>query len=306
MALKNKMISIVIPVFNESANFARLYASLCAVMLQVEGYTFEVILVDDGSQDDSWDKILGLSIQDKRIRGLRFTRNFGTQSATSAGYDHAQGDAIITLDADMQHPPSLLPTMIQAWEEGCVVVCPRRVAWNDSFLKRATAWLHYYFLETYSGLEMPRNVNDFRLIDRQVLVLINSMSEQPRFLRGMLAWTGFKPKFINYESPQRLDGVTGYTWRKLFSLALDGVVGFTKFPLILSSYVAFITIIGSLGVGLWAWHTQNHEVFQRSFLLCCIGLQFYLLWLVGEYIARLNDAVRDRPLYVIDQHTRHG
>ncbi len=298
-----KMISIVIPVFNESENFSRLYASLCDVMAQEPRYNFEIILVDDGSRDSSWQKIIELSEHDARIRGLRFSRNFGTQSATSAGYNYAQGDAIITLDADLQHPPSLLPRMIEAWEQGAYVVCPRRISWNENILKRATAWLHYYFLNTYSGFEIPRNVNDFRLIDRQVLVLINSMSEQPRFLRGMLAWTGYKPTFINYESPQRVGGVTGYTWRKLFSLALDGVVGFTEFPLLLSGYIGFFITLVSCGVGVWAWVIHNAAIIQSSFIFFCVGLQFFLLWLVGEYIARLNDAVRNRPLYVIEQRT---
>jgi polyisoprenyl-phosphate glycosyltransferase len=302
--MEKKLISIVVPLLNEAGNIARLYSALHDVTEQLSRYDFEIILVDDGSTDDSWRAISQLAAQDFRIKGIRFTRNFGTQSATSAGYDYAHGDAIVTLDADLQHPPSLVPTMIHAWEQGCLVVCPRRVAWKESSIKRITAWLHYYFLETYSGFQIPRNVNDFRLIDRQVLLIINAMKEQPRFLRGMLAWIGFKPVFLEYESPERLVGVTGYTWKKLLSLAIDGVVGFTKMPLIASSYFGILLALFSIAIFGCTVFLHKPQLFIPAIFLMISAVQFLMLAIVGEYTARLNDAIRGRPLYVIEQTVR--
>lgn len=305
----NSCISIIIPVFNEEKNIPILYDELMEVIAQLkQKYTYELIFVNDGSYDNSWDIITTLLQQDKHIKAIKFSRNFGHQAALTAGYDYASGDAIISMDADMQDPPSLLIPMIKQWEDGADIVYARRVKRNDSFLKRITANWYYAFFSHISDITMPRNVGDFRLLDKKVLKYLQQCRECSRYLRGMVAWTGFKHAYIDFERPNRLAGQTGYTWKKMIRLATDGMTGFSFFPLKIAAYSGCIILFFGILLGLYLIIMKfiYHIVYSLStWLAVCIvmilGMQCLLLWLVGEYIGRIYDQTKGRPLYIIDE-----
>jgi polyisoprenyl-phosphate glycosyltransferase len=302
-------ISIVVPIYNEEENLPLLYSTVTEIMeAYSDRYTYELILVNDGSRDSSWSIISALAKNDPYIKALNFSRNFGHQMALTAGYDHASGDAIISIDADLQDPPSLIVEMLKAWHDGSSIVYARRINRQDSFLKKITALLYYRFLDYVSDVKIPRNVGDYRLIDKKVLQTIQGCREKARYLRGMVAWTGFKYTFIDFNRPNRHAGKTGYTWNKMFKLAFDGLTGFSLFPLKIAAFVG-IFVIGT-GTLMFGYITLDALLFGIDYPLfkwlvtiiyIFMGLQFILLWLIGEYIGRIHEQQKNRPLYVIDQ-----
>lgn len=304
-----KCISFIIPIYNEHANITILYNRLRDIMKrQLFAYESEYIFIDDGSIDDSWAAITAIAHNDVRIKALQFTRNFGHQAALTAGYTIAQGDALITLDADMQDPPELIVSMVKAWHSGYAIVYARRIMRTDSWLKKTTAYFFYYLLDHISDVHMPRNVGDFRLIDKHVQRVINACPERARYLRGMVAWTGFKHTFVDFERPDRIHGVTGYTWAKMFRLAFDGLTSFSLFPLKIAALVGgFVVCTGSLMFVYISCDTfffgKHYPLFKWlvTALYIFMGVQFFLLWLLGEYIGRMYDQIKDRPLYIIQQ-----
>ena len=315
-----KKISLVIPVYNEQENLHIMYNRLCTITTQLSDYEFEFICVNDGSRDASWRIIQELSFQDTRVKGVSFSRNFGVQMALTAGHDHAIGDAIITLDADLQDPPELIIDMIKAWQQGYYIVYAQRISRNDGFLKDITASLYYKLLNAVSDVPIPENVGDFRLIDKVVLKQINTCRERYRYWRGMVAWTGFKHTFVYFTRPERIAGQTGYTWFKLFKLAFDGITSFSMFPLKLAAYVGvFVIATGSCmflyitcDALLWG---ARYPLFKWlvTIIYIFMGVQFLLMWLLGEYIGRMHDEQKQRPLYIIQEKcgysllkTQHG
>lgn len=305
-----KLISIVLPIYNEHDNIPVIYQELTSVLSSLSSYSYELIFVNDGSRDASWQKILMLASADVHVKGICFSRNFGHQIALTAGYDKAAGDIIICLDADMQHPPSIIPDMIQKWEQGAHIVYARKLERNDTFLKRVTALAYYRFLDNISDVTIPRNVADFRLIDRKVLNYIQQSKEYARYLRGMIAWTGFSHDFVDFKCQERLNGQTGYTWKKMFKLAFDGITGFSTFPLkiagyagvfviltgmIMFSYITFDALLRHVHYPLFKWLVTIIYIFM--------GILFVLVWLLGEYIGRIYEQLRGRPLYIIADET---
>lgn len=300
-------ISIILPVFNEQENLPLIHRELTSITaLLCEKYDFELVFVNDGSVDQSWAILRKLSQKDPRVKAITFSRNFGHQIALTAGYDMATGDAIISMDTDMQDPPALILEMIEKWEQGAYIVYARRIDRKDSFLKRFTAKLYYQFLDLISDVKIPRNVGDFRLIDRQVLITLNQCREKSRYFRGMVAWTGFSHTFVDFVRPNRLAGTTGYTWKKMFRLAFDGVTSFSMFPLKLAAYVGVFVIV----TGCWMFlyiavdallHQVNYPLFKWlvTTIYIFMGVQFLLLWFVGEYIGRIHDQQKGRPLYIV-------
>ncbi len=304
-----KKLSIIVPIYNEEENIAVLYKTVTNILQQLSSsYEYELILVNDGSKDTSWSIIADLAQTDTHVRALDFSRNFGHQMALTAGYDYASGDAIITMDADLQDPPHLLFDMINAWEKGFSIVYARRANRIDSFLKKITALLYYKFLDSISDVKIPRNVGDFRLIDRKVLVTLKECREKARYLRGMVAWTGFKHTFIDFDRPNRLAGQTGYTWKKMFKLAFDGLTGFSLFPLKLAAYAGlFVITTGSMmftyiSIDALLFNTY-YPLFKwlTTIIYIFMGIQFLLLWLLGEYIGRIHEQQKNRPLYIVDE-----
>ncbi len=302
-----RLLSIILPIFNEEENIPLIYKELISVLdLLSAKYDYELIFVNDGSRDSSWLKLVELAHADPRVKAITFSRNFGHQMALTAGYDHASGDAIITMDADLQDPPKLLLPMIKKWEEGKQIVYARRIDRKDSFLKRITAKVYYQFLDVIADVKIPRNVGDFRLIDKKVLATLNRCREKSRYFRGMVAWTGFSHDFIDFARPNRQAGQTGYTWKKMFKLAFDGMTSFSMFPLRLAAYVGvFVILTGTLMLSyiifdalfrkvdypLFKWLTTVTYIFM--------GIQFILFWFLGEYIGRIHDQQKGRPLYIV-------
>jgi dolichol-phosphate mannosyltransferase len=304
-----KIISLIVPIYNEEHNILILNQELQRVITSFSNrYEWELIFVNDGSKDSSWSLIQHLQKKCAFIKGVCFSRNFGHQIALAAGYDLAEGDAIITLDADMQDPPSLIPKMIEAWEKGNYIVYARRVTRNDGFLKDTVAAIYYRLLYAISEVKIPRNVGDFRLIDKKVLKAITTSDEPSRYWRGLVAWTGFKHTFVNFKRNERLAGQPGYTWAKSFQLGFDGITGFSSFPLKLAAFMGFF-VIGT-GMFMLSYITWDAYFYQTRYPLfkwlttviyIFTGVQFLLTWLIGEYIGRMYMQQKGRPLYIIEK-----
>jgi len=302
-----KLISVILPIYNEEANIPVIYKELSTILELISAtYDYEIIFVNDGSRDHSWQKIKQLAHLNPRIKAITFSRNFGHQMALTAGYDLAQGNAIITMDADMQDPPHLILNMIKKWEEGIHIIYARRIDRKDSFLKRLTAQLYYKFLDLISDVKIPRNVGDFRLIDKTVLSTLNACREKARYFRGLVAWIGFSHAFVDFARPNRVAGRTGYTWKKMFRLAFDGMTSFSMFPLKVAAYIGiFVIATGSL---MFLYITAdalinrvNYPLFKWlvTIIYIFMGIQFLLLWFLGEYIGRIHDQQKKRPLYIV-------
>lgn len=304
-----KKVSFVIPVFNEEESIPFLYQKLQVIMHEYAAYyTFEVILVNDGSSDASWNIIKQLFVHDERVKGIAFSRNFGHQMALTAGYDKAKGDAIIAMDADLQHPPELVRNLLQKWEEGFFVVYARRTGRKDGFFKKITAFFYYKLLSMVSDIIIPRNVGDFRLIDKRVLKEIQKCRESARYLRGMVAWTGFNHTFIDFEIPKRMHGTPSYTWKKSLQLAFDGLANFSLFPLRIAAFMGII-VVGS-GSCMLAYISIDFFIYKVQYPLfkwlvtvmyIFMGVQFFLMWLLGEYIGRMYEQQKQRPLYIVKE-----
>lgn len=304
-----KLVSIVIPVYNEQENISILYKTVCELFQSLEqNYFFELIFVDDGSKDHSWPLLEALSQNDERIKVFSFSRNFGHQIALQAGYDHATGDAIISMDADMQHPPALIPALLKKWHEGSDIVYARKINRKDGFVKRKTASFFYKFINKISETTIPEHVSDFRLIDKKVLYVLRQCKERNRFWRGLVPWTGFSHSFIECDYFERHAGTPGYSWKKTIRLAWDGITSFSYAPLRISAYVGFLSLFFATLFGFYMtvktvfWGTSfGLSVWFAEILFFLIGGQFLVLWLLGEYIARIAEQQKGRPLYVVEK-----
>ncbi len=302
-----KTISIILPVYNEQENIPVIYNELLKVFNTLGSlYEYELIFVNDGSSDGSWQELETIAAGDARVRALSFSRNFGHQIALKAGYDIAVGDAIITMDTDMQHPPKLIPTMIQKWHEGFAIVYAKKVGRKDNFIKRNLAFWFYTLLDFISSVSMPHNVSDFRLIDKKVLSVLRRCKEQSPYLRGMVAWSGFKSTFVECHYTKRHRGTTGYTVAKMFKLAWDGATGFSTFPLKVAAYIGVLIIFVATVIGCaLVYSVVVHGTYFSlatwlvEALIYMVGVQFLMLWLLGEYIGRIHEQQKERPLYII-------
>ena len=271
-------------------------------------YDWELIVVDDGSVDESWSTICKLAEMDRRVKALRLSRNFGHQLALTAGLEASTGDVIVSLDSDLQDPPEVITDMVKEWEKGYQIVYARRLRRNDRFFKKITAVIYYKVLSDLSDVFIPRNVGDFRLIDRMVLDALSSMREKARYIRGMVAWVGYKYTFVDFDRPERIHGDTGYTWRRMIRLAMDGILNFSMVPLRLSMILGFIMIL--LGIPMLIYfigdmfiNDVRYPLFKWISVVTFIfmGLLFILIWILGEYIGRIYDESRNRPLYLVSE-----
>jgi len=288
-------------------NISVVYEELSHIFsTQLARYDYELLFVNDGSIDASWHEITTLAHKDSRVRGLCFSRNFGHQIALSAGYDHAKGDAVISMDTDMQHPPHLIVSIIEKWEQGADIVYVRSINRSDGVFKKVTAALYYQCLDAISEVKMPRHVADFRLIDKKVVQVLRQSREKYPYWRGMVAWSGFKQAFIDCEYSSRRSGKTGYTFKKMLKLAFDGMTGFSMFPLKIAAFVG-VFVIGS-GSLMFLYITCDallNKIYYPLFkwlvtiIYIFMGVQFLLMWLLGEYIGRIYEQEKGRPLYII-------
>jgi glycosyltransferase involved in cell wall biosynthesis len=299
-------ISIIAPIFNEQENIPELYRRVRDVMSSVHG-TWELVLVDDGSTDGSTDAIHALAQQDKHVRPVIFARNFGHQVAITAGWDYARGEAVIVMDADLQDPPEVIPDMVSKWHEGYeVVYAVRAEREGESWFKKTTASLFYRIVRRITDVNIPVDSGDFRLMDRKVVDVLKTMREKYRFPRGMSAWVGFRQIGVPYIRAARFSGSTKYPFRKMFKLALNAITGFSYFPLQLATYFGFT----SAGLSIIAipvviiMRLSGHGAFlgQATTLIAVLflgGVQLISLGVLGEYLGRIYDEVKGRPLYIV-------
>ena len=298
--------SIIVPIFNEYDNLPELYRRVKQVM-DSTGQPWELILVDDGSSDNSTSRIRELAAKDPSVRPIIFARNFGHQIAVTAGLDYSRGQAVVIIDADLQDPPEVILELAKKWQEGYeVVYAVRAERQGESWFKLFTAALFYRLIFRITDVKIPLDTGDFRLIDRQVVDVMNSMREKHRFLRGMGAWVGFKQIGVEYKREARFAGETKYPFNKMFKLALNAITGFSYFPLQVATYFGFISAgIGILAIPVVIYgRLTGTEAFygQATTLIAVLffgGVQLISLGILGEYIGRIYDEVKGRPLYIV-------
>lgn len=302
--------SVIAPIFNEIQNIPELYRRV-GETLKSTGEPWELLLVDDGSTDGSGDLIRKLAGQDRRVRALVFARNFGHQIAVTAGLDYSQGQAVIIIDSDLQDPPEVILDLIQKWREGYeVVYAVRTEREGEGWFKLFTASLFYRLIYRITDVDIPLDAGDFRLLDRQVVNVLNRMRERFRFLRGMSAWVGFRQIGVPYRRAARLAGETKYPFRKMFRLALNAITGYSYFPLQLATYLGFvcagISILAIPVVIILRLSGSLAFLGQATTLIAVLflgGVQLISLGILGEYIGRLYDEVKGRPLYIMREET---
>lgn len=300
------VLSIVIPVFNEAPNITLLRERLSAA-LNGTAFAYEVICVDDGSLDGSGELLNSLARADARWKVIHFSRNFGHQAAITAGIRQSVGDAVITMDADLQDPPEVIPELIAAWRAGNeIVYAKRRIRHGESVMKRSTAAAFYWLLSKMSRTQIPRCVGDFRLLDRKVVEALIGMKESHPFLRGMISWVGFRSKDIEFERDARYKGKTHYSLRKMAALALDGITSFSKTPLRIATYLGFLVAFFSFIAAAYTLISRfvYHTTIQgwaslMTALLFLGGIQLICLGILGEYVGRIHEEGKKRPLYII-------
>ena len=303
-------LSILAPVYNEEAVLPELYRRVAAIMDSI-GETWELILVNDGSRDRSAEVIAGLHRQDPRVKGLSFSRNFGFQIAVTAGLDHAQGDAVILTDADLQDPPELYPEMIAKWREGYDVVYGVRASRvGETWFKEFTAKIFYRLIYRITDVDIPLDTGDFRLMDRRVVNAIRRMPERNRFLRGMVPWVGYRQTGVPYQRQARFAGESKFSSvRQMLPFALDAITSFSYLPLQLATYLGFlIAVISGLAilavVLIRLFGPHNPLLGQATTLVSVLflgGVQLISLGIIGEYLGRIYDEVKGRPLYLVDK-----
>jgi len=308
------VVSVIAPLYNEVESLAPLYDRVREVLQQL-GEPWELVLVDDGSTDGSTQGILDLAEKDARVRPVIFARNFGHQIAVTAGLDHARGEAVVIIDADLQDPPELIPELVAKWRAGYeVVYAVRAEREGETWFKTFTAALFYRLIYRITEVKIPLDTGDFRLLDRQVVEMLKQMRERHRFLRGMAAWVGFRQVGVPYTRSARHAGETKYPFRKMVRLALNAVTGFSYFPLQLATYFGFLCAgVSALAIPLVAIaRLAGSQAFvgQASTLIAVLflgGVQLISLGILGEYIGRLYDEAKGRPLYIVRKapHPHH-
>jgi dolichol-phosphate mannosyltransferase len=298
--------SIIAPIYNESANLPELYRRVSEVM-ESTGETWEFILVDDGSTDGSSELIRKIAMQDEHVRPVIFARNFGHQIAVTAGLDYSGGEAVIIIDSDLQDPPEVILDLIDKWREGYeIVYAVRAEREGESWFKLFTAGLFYRLIYRITDVEIPLDTGDFRLLDRKVVAVLNRMRERHRFLRGMSAWVGFRQVGVPYRRAARFAGETKYPFRKMLRLAITAITGFSYFPLQLATLMGFVSAgisILTIPVVIAMRLAGNQAFFGQATTLIAVlflgGVQLISLGILGEYVGRLYDEAKGRPLYIV-------
>jgi glycosyltransferase involved in cell wall biosynthesis len=301
------VLSVVAPVFNEVETVPHFYQRVVEVM-ETLGEPFEIVLINDGSSDGSFQALRALHERDPRVRVVDFSRNFGHQVAISAGLDHARGDAIIIIDSDLQDPPEVIPELVARWRAGAeVVYAQRRQRAGETRFKLMTAAAFYRLIERLTSVQIPRDTGDFRLVDRRVATALIAMREHHRFMRGLSAWVGFRQEAVLYDRHERFAGQTKYPLKKMIRFALDAITGFSYVPLQLATSFGFVlaglSLLGILIAAILRIFT-GAIVGQATTLILVLllgGIQLIFLGIIGEYLGRIYDEVRARPLYIVRQ-----
>jgi glycosyltransferase involved in cell wall biosynthesis len=304
------MLSVVVPVFNEADGLVAFHRRLCTALADIEG-GIEIVYVDDGSSDGSHDVLRQLRALDARVSVLRFSRNFGKEQALTAGLKTARGDAVVMIDADLQHPPEAIPQMLRAWrEEGVDLVnMRRRHRAGESWARRTAAGWFYRLINRLSDVPIPADVGDFRLLSRRAVEVLNHMDERNRFMKGLFAWIGFRQATLDYDVQERHAGHTKWRFGQLWGLAVEGLVAFSTTPLRLASYAGMLSALASFGWGLYflvkAMLLGDPVPGFPTLIVAVLfigGLQLMAVGILGEYLGRLCVESKRRPLYVVEDY----
>ena len=304
-------LSLVIPIFNEEAIIAELERRLLGILADIPtvGDAWEVVLVNDGSRDASLDLLRGVATRDARFKVLSFSRNFGHQMAITAGVDRASGQAVIVMDADLQDPPEVIAEMVSKWRDGFdVVYGVRRSRAGETLFKKVTAKLFYRLLRAMLGIEIPVDAGDFRLMSRPVVLALRALRERHRFVRGMVAWVGFKQAAVEYDREARFAGETKYPLRKMIRFALDGITSFSVLPLRLATWLGSIAGAIAVVAGLWAVYVRFFVsgvvpgwTTIMIFVAFGTSAQLLMIGILGEYVGRIYEELKRRPLYITSE-----
>ncbi|MDO5557002.1 MAG: glycosyltransferase family 2 protein [Clostridia bacterium] len=305
-----KKISILIPAYNEEESLPHLKKRLIELMDKIKNYEFEVLFINDGSKDKTVEIIRDYRKEDSRFNYVNFSRNFGKEIAMIAGLDYAKGDAVIFMDADLQDPPELIPELIKYWEEGYDDVYARRSSRKgETFMKKFTSKMYYRVLQSLTRVPIQKDTGDFRLLDRRCVNALKKLRESQRCSKSMFSWIGYNKKEVMYERDPRIAGTTKWNYKKLIDLAIDGITAFTTSPLRISTYIAIPTFLLLFIYAIYViikCITFNVAVqaFQAIILLILFfsGIQIMLFGIIGEYLGRIFNETKNRPLYFVDDY----
>lgn len=305
-----KSVTIIVPCYNEEAVLEKLYARLDTVLNSLDSYRFEVLFVNDGSSDNTLTVIKSLQQRDSRISYLDFSRNFGKEMAMVAGLDHADSDAVVLMDADLQHPPEMIRDMLIYWEQGYDdVYTKRKNRLDEGVIKRNITEAFYNILQKVSRIDVQKNVGDFRLLDRRCVNSLRLLRESQRYTKGMFSWVGYKKKELLFQCEPRAAGQTKWNYFSLINLAIEGITSFTTLPLKIASLLgSFISIIAMLFMGwiilntlLYGDPVQGYPTLMTTILFLG-GIQLIFLGIIGEYLSRIFNESKNRPLYIINEY----
>lgn len=305
-----KKISIIIPAHNEEKNIPIIYSEITELFSKSKNYQYEIIFVNDGSNDNSWNVIKKLAQKNKHVRGICFSRNFGHQVAIEAGMKNAKGDAVVMIDCDGQQPVKIIKNLVLEWGKGADIVNTiRKDTEGTSFIKRITSNLFYSLINKFSDTKIIPGAADFRLLDKKVVKVLNEFPENSKFYRGLINWIGFKTSYIDYVAKERIHGQTSYTFKKMYRFATDGLTGFSNFPLSIAKYIGLtICISGFLGLLIMIMIALIKHTYFPIWLYIIValfvlsGLQFIVLWFIGNYIGRIYFQQKNRPTYIVDKN----
>lgn len=311
--LKKQKLSVVVPVYFQEKGLHQLHKRLTEVLVKLSDMDYEIILVNDGSTDRSFEIMKSIHDTDPRVKIINFSRNFNQQMAITAGIDNCTGDAVVIIDDDLQDPPEVIPQMVAKWREGYKVVYGQRTSrQGESFFKKITAKIFYRLIMRLSDLPLPLDAGDFRLMDRVVIEALKGMREESRYIRGMVTWVGYSQFALGYERESRFAGTTNYTFKSLIRFALNGMTSFSEKPLLISGYLGFVTTIISLVFLLWILavkiihpeYTVQGWTSTIAMIIFFGGIQLISLGIIGQYVGKIYREIKKRPLYIIAE--KHG
>lgn len=305
-----KTVTILIPCYNEEASLSRLYEALRSMMQENSQYRWEVLLINDGSKDHTLELIKDIHQRDGRFGFVSLSRNFGKEAAMLAGFDHAKGDCVVIMDADLQHPPSAIPLMLKEWEAGYEDVYAKRTdRGKEPWLRRKLTLFYYKMLQKVSEIDILQNVGDFRLLDRKCIDALRQLRETQRYTKGMYCWIGFRKKEILFEQGDRLEGVSSFNFYRLLKLSIEGVTSYTTSPLristvlgLLTSFLAFCYMIYILINTMFFGEPVRGYPTMMVVILFLGGAQLLSLGIIGEYLGRIFHESKNRPVYLVSEN----
>ena len=305
-----KKITIIIPAYNEEESLEKLYDRLSKVLNEITNYEFEMLFINDGSKDKTKEILKELREKDNRVSYVNFSRNFGKETAMMAGMDYAKGDAVVFIDADLQDPPELIPELIKYWEQGYDdVYAKRRSRKGETFIKKFTSKMYYKILQSLTRVEIQKDTGDFRLLDIRCVNALRKMRESQRCSKSMFSWIGYNKKEVLFDRDPRVAGTTKWNYKKLVDLAIDGITSFTTSPLRISTYLSiptFLTLFIYFIYVIIKCIVQDvpMQAFQAIILICLFffGTIILLIGIIGEYLGRIFNETKNRPLYFVDDY----